>query len=326
VRRFYKEGEKVLIDVTFNKVVKVADGVPYLALNVANPAGAAFKSGDNSNTLTFEYTVLDGDNTTALDLVSNTALNLNGATIKDEAGNDLNPATLPYPALNSKIIVIDTIDPAVVDVTSDKPGGTFTVGENIKIHVNFNEPVQVDNTSGKPTLTIKTGHLGPDIKVLEYKSGTGTPVLTFEYVVENNDYADPLDYTSNTVLVLNGGSIGDMADNSANLTLPDTGTPESLAGQNITINTNQPGVVEVKTDMANNTTLKVGDSIQIDVVFSEPVNVTSPGPTLNLNTGASNTMVNCDPITEVTTMPCVYTVAGGDSNPKLDYVYDNSLS
>ena len=70
------------------------------------------------NVLNFTYAVVTGDNTPDLDYANATALALNGATIRDAAGNDAT-LTLPAPgAANSlganKDIVIDAIPPSVV--------------------------------------------------------------------------------------------------------------------------------------------------------------------------------------------------------------------
>ena len=65
--------------------VNTSAGSPTLTLN--DGGTASYVSGSGTNTLTFIYTVLAGQNTPDLMV---TAVNLNGATIKDGAGNAAN--------------------------------------------------------------------------------------------------------------------------------------------------------------------------------------------------------------------------------------------
>ena len=65
--------------------VNTAGGTPTLTLN--DGATATYSSGSGTNALTFSYTVAAGQNTAAL---AATAVNLNGATIADGAGNAAN--------------------------------------------------------------------------------------------------------------------------------------------------------------------------------------------------------------------------------------------
>jgi hypothetical protein len=88
----YTVGQVIPITVTFTKPVKVR-GTPTLALNSGGTA--TYASGSGSNTLTFNYTVADGQKTSDLDYASANALLLNGGAINDIPGNN---ATLTLPA------------------------------------------------------------------------------------------------------------------------------------------------------------------------------------------------------------------------------------
>ncbi|MCK5882449.1 MAG: LamG domain-containing protein, partial [Bacteriovoracaceae bacterium] len=57
-----------------------------------------------------------------------------------------------------------------------------------------------------------------------YESGTGTADIIFRYTVIAGDTSNDLDYKAITSLVLNSGTIKDIAGNDANLTLPAVGT------------------------------------------------------------------------------------------------------
>ena len=89
-------GKTVTYTLTMSGAVTVntAGGSPTLSLN--DGGSATYVSGSGSNTLTFSYTVLAGQNTPDLQA---TAVNLNGATIADGAGN---AANLSISGLNSR--------------------------------------------------------------------------------------------------------------------------------------------------------------------------------------------------------------------------------
>jgi hypothetical protein len=75
-------GNVVAVTLNFSEAVTVAGGVPTLTLN--DGGEAIYTGGSGSNVLTFSYTVKPGENTPALEV---DAVNLNSATIQDQAGN-----------------------------------------------------------------------------------------------------------------------------------------------------------------------------------------------------------------------------------------------
>jgi quinolinate synthetase A subunit len=85
----YNAGKTISIQVQLDKSVTVV-GSPTLALNTTPARNATFvnaTAGALGTILNFSYTVVAGDNAADLDYASATALVLNGATIKDAAGN-----------------------------------------------------------------------------------------------------------------------------------------------------------------------------------------------------------------------------------------------
>ena len=83
-------GGTVTLTVTFSEPVMVAGGTPALALN--DNGIATYVSGSSSNALVFSYTVAAGQNTADLALAASNAVVLNGATIRDAAGNNAVPS------------------------------------------------------------------------------------------------------------------------------------------------------------------------------------------------------------------------------------------
>jgi hypothetical protein len=108
----YGESEVIDIKVVFDRSVTVT-GSPRLKLETgATDRYAGYNSGSGSETLVFRYTVNTGDTSDDLDYTGTDALELNGGTIKDGAGNNAD-LTLPSPGAThslskNKDIVIDT--------------------------------------------------------------------------------------------------------------------------------------------------------------------------------------------------------------------------
>ena len=93
--------------------------------------------------------------------------------------------------------------PQITSVTSSQDNGSYGVGTEIPIFVNYSDQVLV---TGTPQLTLETG--GTDA-VLNYASGNGTGQLLFTYTVVAGHASVDLDYQSSSALSLNGGTIKD---------------------------------------------------------------------------------------------------------------------
>ena len=107
-----------------------------------------------------------------------TAVNLNGATVKDGAGNAASlsgAVTTP-----SGTLQIDTTAPTVSSVAASGTGitagsGDLGAGSVVTLTVNLSEAVTV--AGGTPTLTLNDGGTAT------YTGGSGTNALTFSYTV-----------------------------------------------------------------------------------------------------------------------------------------------
>ena len=231
----YPVGTLIPVTVTFSENVTVT-GTPTIALNSGGTA--SYNSGSGSATLTFNYTVGAGDNAADLDYSATNSLALCGGTIKDAATNN---ATLTLPAVGGansiggqKDIVVDTSAPTVSSVSSSTANGAYKAGQTIAVTITFTEPVTV---TGTPKLTLNT----TPAETADYASGSGGSTLTFNYTVQAGDTAADLDYAATSSLALNGGTIKDVATNSATLTLPAVGGASSLGGQkDIVVDTTNP--------------------------------------------------------------------------------------
>ena len=162
-------------------------------------------------------------------------------------------------------------------------------------------------------MTLETGVT--DV-VVNYTSGSGTSILTFNYIVAAGHTTADLDYVSTAALALNGGTIRDAGLNNATLTLAAPGAAGSLgANKNLIIDTTAPTVINV-TSSTPNGTFGAGATISIQVTFSEAVIVTGT-PQLTLETGATDAVVNYTSGSGTSTT-FNYTVAVGNTSAHLD--------
>ncbi|MBI3358313.1 MAG: autotransporter-associated beta strand repeat-containing protein [Nitrospirae bacterium] len=209
----------------------------------------------------------------------------------------------------------DTLTPSVLNVDSTVPDATYGLNALIPIRITFDEAVNVTWT---PTLTLNNKGTGTAV---DYTSGSGTATLTFNYtVVAGNTITSALDYVATSSLVLNGGTIKDLAGNTADLTLPTPGAGNigSLADNNVIgIDPTRAAVTDV-TSSTGNGSYKAGGIISIQMTFSKSVTVTGT-PQLTLDTG-SNAIVNYSSGSPGTVLTFNYTIAAGQNSLDLDYL------
>ena len=120
VNGVYTTGAVINLTIGFSEPVFVdtTGGTPTLQLETGSIGRKAiFISGSGTNTLSFQYTVQDGDSSPDLDQLSSSALELNGGTITDANGN---PAilVLPQPGTAGSLsdnadLIIDTNAPVI---------------------------------------------------------------------------------------------------------------------------------------------------------------------------------------------------------------------
>jgi uncharacterized repeat protein (TIGR02059 family) len=304
----YKAGDTVAVTVLFNESVTVT-GTPTLTLNSGGTA--SYASGSGTNTLSFSYTILGGENAGDLDYAATNALALSGGTIRDAASNN---ATLTLPAVGGgsslggqKNIVVDTTDATVSSVSASTANGTYKVGDTIAITVTFTESVTV---TGTPTLTLNAGGTA------SYASGSGTSTLTFNYTVGAGDSAADLDYSATNALALSGGTIKDGAGNNATLTLPTVGGGSSLGGQkNIVVDGIAPTLASDA--VPSNGTYAAGQDLDFTITYAEAVTVNTGGGTpyitLTLDTGGSVQAAYVSG-SGTSTLTFRYTVASGNAD------------
>jgi hypothetical protein len=220
----YNAGDTVVVSVTFNENV-IVTGTPQIDLETGSTDGtASYVSGSGSTTLLFNYLIAASHNTSDLDYLSTSALELNSGTVKDAVGNN---ATLTLPATgaanslgDNKAIMIDNVVPVISFVAE---GGT--------------DGVDIDYQSSATTLAISWS--GSDsvsgISKYEYALGTtsgGTEVKTW------------ISATTDTSVSLSGLSLSDATKYYASVKATDKAGNVSavITGDGITIDITAPTV------------------------------------------------------------------------------------
>ena len=301
----YRESEKVQATVTFSENVTVT-GTPQLTLKIGSAnKTATYTSGTGTAALVFEYTVAAGDTDTDGISIEANKLSLNSGTLRDAAGNN---ATLTHTALTAQTShKVDTTKPTVSGISIGNPpqgGWYYGLGQTIQATVTFSENVTV---TGTPQLTLK---IGAADKTANYKSGTGTTALVFEYTVVAGDTdMDGIEIEANK-LKLNNGTIKDAAGNDATLTHTAPGTQRWKR-----VDTTPPRVEKVEI-VSNAGTYATGDKIEVQVIFSESVysRSTIPDLSLTLKIGAANRTATYTRGDATRWLVFEYTVVAGDAD------------
>jgi hypothetical protein len=193
---------------------------------------------------------------------SNTSMSVSVlAGVFGDATGNLNTASSVLTA------AVDTLIPVVSSLSSSTVNGAYRAGTTIDVAVTMSENVVVSTASGVPTLLLETGATD---RTASYVSGSGTSILTFRYVVQAGDTSSDLDAQSVSALVLNGGTIKDVAGNDAGLATPITSASGSLAASKaIVIDTTAPSA---PTALA---VTPVGGTVVANTLLSASTNMTA---------------------------------------------------
>lgn len=168
---------------------------------------------------------------------------------RDAAGNlDLTPATHTW--------TIDLTAPAVISVNVPA-NGYYNTGDVLSFAVTYDENLTVNTAGGTPHLALI---LGSSTVHAAYQSGSGTGTHVFSYTVQAGDMdMDGITLANN--IVLNGGTIQDIAGNNVQLALQNV-----MPTSNVFVNTASPSVT-----LSTTAASLVNQQFTITVTFSEAV-------------------------------------------------------
>ena len=218
----YVEGETVPVTVGLSEPVQVT-GFPTIRLNIGRSTGASARRAQftglpfGRRQLHFDY-VVQGDDVDEDGIsIDADALELNGATIRDAAGNDAiltHAAVADDPRHRVDGRVSDTTPPRVRGAylyLYPPAGDTYVAGEEILAVLSMTEVLVV---SGQPELALT---IGQNTRLMQLSDYFSTNIF-FRYVVQPDDVdADGVGIPADAVR-LNGGTIRDAAGNDAVLT------------------------------------------------------------------------------------------------------------
>jgi len=291
--------------VNFSETVYVTGGTPSFALTIgSNPREATYVSGGGSTTLLFRYKAQLGESDSD-GIVCSSPLFLNGAAIRDIAGND---ATLTFTPPDMSGVLVNTVQPLILSVTAPADG-EYLAGQNLDFIVHFDHVVYEGN--GLPTINLTIGSASTNAS---YLSGSGTADFTFRHTVVSGE-VDADGIACSSPIVLNGATIRDAAGNDAILTF----TPPPLnavivnaaVARIIVTNANDSGAGSLRQAMFD---ISAGGIIDFDPTFfnvqrtintttsltvsNKPIAINGPGSKYvtiaNNNTSTVIVANNCD--------------------------------
>ena len=162
-------------------------------------------------------------------------------------------------------INVEPLNPIITSTGSSSADDTYKVGDTLTLTVTFDQTVTVDTLGGTPTLLLETGSTD---RAATYVSGSGSNTLTFSYTVQAGDLTADLNYQSSSALSLNGATIKSAASDDAVLTLPATGSADSIASQHALV---IDGVSPTANIVVADTALAAGETSTVTITFSEAV-------------------------------------------------------
>lgn len=318
----YHPGDTIVLQVVFSLPVLVF-GSPVLLLETSVPKTfASFTSGNKTTTLSFTYSIAVGDQSAGLDVVDdrNGNLMLNYVLSLELAGRarilrlSTNPSTaavvaLPAPGTPgslsvTKNLVVDSVQPTIIDVRSATVDGTYDIGDQIEVLVEFSRQVVV---RGVPQVILNVA--GSFDRTAVYTGGSGSAILRFVYspVAGDSTQNTPLDIRDEDAFILKPLLMGreltvepaqvlcvaQVPSLSADLTMPRPGVPlqinsvRSLVGNGLKLFVRTDGfrVQDVQTNLVSGEVYAPGQILRLSVLFTGPV-VVAGSPRLALNVNA----------------------------------------
>ena len=292
---FYREGEKISIEVTYSSPVVVTSD-PSVHLKFDDNQGSPNRTADVAvvagNRVTFRYTVTKVD-------VDHNGLSFGGIhnaleNIRADRDDMVIWASENYEGLLQKDIAGQAVDGRLyvtdIDVTSSPSRGVYANGDVIQVTLKYNKNVGVQG--GTPRIRLQIGPDGRQSSVKEagYVSSSSsesldTDTLHFQYKVQEGDE------DSDGISILAGdeefgfGAPAYLGDpGSSAKASPLWAAQNNLGGHKVDGVTPSVSSVQIISDPGDDQTYGVGDVIGIRVTFSEGVTV-SGAPQIGLTIG-----------------------------------------
>jgi len=316
----YSTGAQIALTVRFSEPVSVdtGGGTPQLALVIDAARGtkyADYLTGAGGDTLTFQYTVAEGDMTTELAYTGTGALSANGGAIRDAAGNDA-ALTLPTPgAANSlsanRDIAIDTDMASVTSVSSGSASGPYGVGQAINVKVTFSEAVTLSGDGATLDVALDSGGT---VSIGTFELQT---TVQGSYTVAAGHNSP--DLAASSITVGGGGTLEDGGGNDVNLAVPSSNISSA---RDIVVDTTKPSVTIARADAQPDPSNSA--NINFKVTFSEDVTGFESGD-VNVSGTANATTAVVSPTGPASVYNVTVTGMTGDGAVTITFDADDAL-
>ena len=218
VAGMYGAGQVLDLQVYFTQpVVIVGPDLPQLHMqdhDITRKDVATYSSGNNTNALTFQYTIQQGVTRTGvlqvlaracLDFVESTGSGSSGSGSSSSSSSLQRASSRPSIVANLECpnpgstnslsanveFKVDFYPPQIIQVDSTTANGVYYPGDSIEIRVHFTKPVMILG-SAVPALVLNTRGTTSSPQSAMYDSGNATSILTFVYQVQEGDTTSDL--------------------------------------------------------------------------------------------------------------------------------------
>ena len=312
----YGIGDDVNVTVTFEEAVNLTGGTISVPLETGDDDyTVAISAFSNSTTGSGTYTVRENDDTNDENLGVKTDPGVTtSGTIKDHpAGNTMAVFSIPDSKnlSDTKAIKIDAKRPTITNATSSDNNGTYKIGDNIEMKLEFSEKITLANG----TLDLSLNHGNSSNLKVSVSAFSEKTSATKDYTVAVGDTTNDLDITS-MALSASNTTLLDLGSNAPSQLTP---TTTLATNKNIVIDGNRPKVMKIRSTSPAGY-YKVGDVIPIVLYFTEAVTTTAANIiTGTLETGSTNAdaTVVFPVVSNGTTVTKNYTVRENDFNSSL---------
>ena len=274
--KYFTLGKAIEVELSFSEPVRVtvANGqLPQIVLNIGDQPHTLIlpPCTEPAATHRISYTLVEGD-AGPLYLAP---LTLNGASITDEAGLEVDLSACAIADLSSYLV--DTSFPAIEDVTL--ASGLYKTGDALELRVSFNKAMSLDKSGGVPALALDIGDQHVEVPLAADGVLVDGRQLDFRHVLKEGDNG----VVTVRAFKLAGAVLSDGAGQSF-----DDNSYKGTALENVLADTIAP-VLE-KTGLVEGSAqhFTLGKAIEVGLSFSEPVRVTAANgqlPQIILNIG-----------------------------------------
>ncbi len=223
------------------------------------------------------------------------------AVITDVVGNSTTGTA------SANTLTVDEVAPTISSITSVPITADLQIGGTADITVNFSEAVTL--SGGSFVTTLETGDTDAELTTAAFD---GLTSITETYTVVEDEASSDLTVTG---FDFGAATMQDAAGNEIDLSLP---VGDNLAdNSNITVDGSIPTIVSISST-AGPSLLGLGETVDIDIEFSEAVTLVGGDLVLTVETGTVDQEVIISAFTASTTATGTYTVLVGEESADLD--------